>query len=207
MASMSPIYVSPGGRLVTVFGGGNVALRKIRHFEGFRIRVVSLKALPEVEEAADEIILCEICPETVKEYVKGSFLAVAATDSKQINAMVRDAAMEAGVLVNSAHGGGDVLIPSVIKRRNYSVCVSSEGRVPAFPPYVVEVLEPFLDESFDSMMDVMVHVRPIVMECIPEQKDRAEALRRILHDEGVWERLRSGDVDSAKSLAEGMVRA
>ncbi len=207
MAAMSPIYVSPGNRLVTVFGGGNVALRKIRHFEGFRIRVVSLKVLPEVEGIADETIICEICPATVRKYLEGSFLAVAATDSKQVNAMVRDVAMDEGVLVNSAHGGGDVLIPSVVRRRGYSVCISSEGRIPAFPPYVAEVLDPVLDESLDSMMDVMVHIRPMVMERIPEQRDRAEILRRILHDDGVWERLRSGDVESAKAVAEGMVRA
>jgi siroheme synthase-like protein len=206
MPAMAPLYVSAGDRLVTVFGGGNVALRKIRHFDGFRIRVVSLKVLPEVEDEADEVILCEIAPATVRKYLEGAFIAVAATDSKQINAMIRDTAMEQGVLVNSAHGGGDVLIPSVIRRRNYSVCISSEGRVPAFPPYVAEVLDPVLDESFDSMMDVMSHVRPLVMGSIPEQRDRAEVLRRILHDDGIWERLRAGDVESAKALAEGMVK-
>ncbi|MBR6038846.1 MAG: hypothetical protein IKP53_09035, partial [Candidatus Methanomethylophilaceae archaeon] len=115
---MAPLYVSAGDRLVTVFGGGNVALRKIRHFDGFRIRVVSLKVLPEVEDEADEVILCEIAPATVRKYLEGAFIAVAATDSKQVNAMIRDTAMEQGVLVNSAHGGGDVLIPSVIRRRN-----------------------------------------------------------------------------------------
>ena len=46
---MSPILLSPGDRLVTVFGGGKVALRKCRHFEGFRIRVVSPEVLPELE--------------------------------------------------------------------------------------------------------------------------------------------------------------
>ena len=206
MPAMAPLYVSAGDRLVTVFGGGNVALRKIRHFDGFRIRVVSLKVLPEVEDVADEVILCEIAPATVRKYLEGAFIAVAATDSKQINAMIRDTAMEQGVLVNSAHGGGDVLIPSVIRRRTYSVCISSEGRVPAFPPYVAEVLDPVLDESFDSMMDVMSYVRPLVMGSIPEQRDRAEVLRRILHDDGIWERLRAGDVESAKALAEGMVK-
>ncbi|MBR6038640.1 MAG: bifunctional precorrin-2 dehydrogenase/sirohydrochlorin ferrochelatase [Candidatus Methanomethylophilaceae archaeon] len=206
MPAMAPLYVSAGDRLITVFGGGNVALRKIRHFDGFRIRVVSLKVLPEVEEEADEVILCEIAPATVRKYLEGAFIAVAATDSKQINAMIRDTAMEQGVLVNSAHGGGDVLIPSVIRRRNYSVCISSEGRVPAFPPYVAEVLDPVLDESFDSMMDVMSYVRPLVMGSIPEQRDRAEVLRRILHDDRIWERLRAGDVESAKAMAEGMVK-
>ena len=53
---MSPILLSPGDRLVTVFGGGRVALRKCRHFDGFRIRVVSPEVLPELEELADDVV-------------------------------------------------------------------------------------------------------------------------------------------------------
>ena len=54
---MSPILLSPGDRLVTVFGGGKVALRKCRHFEGFRIRVVSPEVLPELEASRDPYLL------------------------------------------------------------------------------------------------------------------------------------------------------
>ncbi len=205
MPRMAPIYVAPGDRLVTVFGGGNVALRKIRHFEGFRIRVVARDVLPEVEGLADEVVLCDITPETVKKYAEGSFIAVASTDSKQLNAMIRDASMGMGVLANSAHGGGDVLIPSTIRRKGYSVCVSSEGRVPAFPPYVAERLEPVLDESLDAMLELMVRIRPAVMGSIPEQKDRAKALYDILHDEGIWDAVRGGDLESAYIMAERKV--
>ncbi|NCA73547.1 MAG: NAD(P)-dependent oxidoreductase [Gammaproteobacteria bacterium] len=34
---MVPVFLVPTGRKVVVFGGGAVALRKCRHFEGFRI--------------------------------------------------------------------------------------------------------------------------------------------------------------------------
>ncbi|MBR6205029.1 MAG: bifunctional precorrin-2 dehydrogenase/sirohydrochlorin ferrochelatase [Candidatus Methanomethylophilaceae archaeon] len=207
MARMAPIYIAPGDRTVTVFGGGNVALRKIRHFDGFRIRVVAREVLPEIEGLADEVVLCEIAPETVMREAPGSFIVMAATDSKQLNAMIRDTALEMGILVNSAHGGGDVLIPSTIRRKDYSVCVSSEGKVPAFPPYVADLIEPLLDESLDRMMELMIRIRPVVMDSIPQQKDRAKALYDILHDEGVWDAIRSGDPESAYEMAEKKVKA
>ena len=59
---MSPILLSPGGRIVTVFGGGAVTLRKCRHFDGFRIRVISLEVLPELRELAEEVVTEEILP-------------------------------------------------------------------------------------------------------------------------------------------------
>ncbi len=206
MARMAPVYIEPSGRLITVFGGGNVALRKIRHFDGFRIRVISRDILPEIRDIADECVQCDITPDTVRENLPGTFIAMAATDSKSLNAMVRDAAKEAGVPVNSAHGGGDILIPSTIRKRNYSVCVSSEGKVPAFPPYVAEILDPVLDDSLDDMMDLMVRIRPAVMSGIPEQKDRARILAGILHDGAIWDAIRAGDKEGAFAMAESKVR-
>ena len=206
MARMAPIYIAPGDRLVVVFGGGRVALRKIKHFDGFRIRVVAREVLPEVRELADEVVLCDITTETVREQAQGAFIAMASTDSKQLNAMIRDEAMGMGVLVNSAHGGGDVLIPSTIRRKDYSVCISSEGKVPAFPPYVAELIEPVLDKSLDGMMELLIRIRPVVMDSIPLQKDRAKALYDVLHDEEVWDAIRSGDRGSAYEIAERKVK-
>ena len=206
MVRLAPVYFEPCGRTITVFGGGNVALRKIKHFEGFRIRVISRDILPEIRDIADECVQCGITEETVRANLGGTFIAVAATDSKSLNAMVRDTAKDAGIPVNSAHGGGDVLIPSTIRKRNYSICISSEGKVPAFPPYLAELIEPVLDPSLDDMVDLMVRIRPLVMSEIPEQKARAEILRDILHDGSIWEAVRSGDAEGAFAIAEKKVK-
>ena len=108
---MSPILLSPGDRLVTVFGGGKVALRKCRHFEGFRIRVVSPEVLPELEAIAHEVIREAVDPETAGGYMEGSDIVVAATHDHALNDAIRDVSMSKGIMTNSAHGGGDVLIP------------------------------------------------------------------------------------------------
>jgi len=205
MDRLTPIYIAPADRLITVFGGGKVALRKINHFDGFRIRVVSKEMLPEVEAAADEKVFCDIDEAAVKKYAPGSFIVIAATSDKAVNMMVRDTSKSIGIMANSAHGGGDVLIPSIIRKRNYSVCVSSEGMVPAFPPYVVEKLEPHLDDSFDLMMDIMLEIRQLVKKTIPVQQDRARILYDILHDDEIWVTLESGDVDTALKMAEEIV--
>ena len=153
---MSPIVLSPGDRLVTVFGGGKVALRKCRHFEGFRIRVVSPEVLPELEGIAEEVVHVAVDPETAGTYMDGSDIVVAATASHELNDAIRDVSMSRGIMTNSAHGGGDVLIPSTLHRDGFTVTVSSEGRVPAFPPYVIERIDELLDPSYDSMLELLV---------------------------------------------------
>lgn len=81
-------------------------MRKCRHFDGFRTRVVSPEVLPELEELADEVIRVAVDPITVKEYVDDADIVVAATSSHELNDSIRDAAMSMGIMTNSAHGGG-----------------------------------------------------------------------------------------------------
>ena len=105
---MSPIVLSPGNRLVTVFGGGNVALRKCRHFEGFGIRVVADRILPELREIADEVVEEAVDASTAGRFMDGSDIVVAATSDHALNDSIRDLSMSKGIMTNSAHGGGEI---------------------------------------------------------------------------------------------------
>lgn len=194
---MSPIYLSPGNRTVVIFGGGKVALRKCLHFKGFHIKVIASEVLPELRDVADEIIEKEIDPETAAPLMEGADIVVAATSDHGLNNAIRDISLSKGIMTNSAHGGGDVLIPSVLKRSGYSVAVSSEGRVPAFPPYVIKALDGFLDQSYDSMLDLLVKVRPIVKEKIATQPERAAFLAGVLDSAEVWALLKEGKEEEA----------
>ncbi len=198
---MSPIVLSPGNRLVTVFGGGNVALRKCRHFEGFRIRVVADRILPELRDLADEVVDSAVDASTAGEYMDGSDIVVAATSDHALNDSIRDLSMSKGIMTNSAHGGGDVLIPSTLKREGYTVTVSSEGRVPAFPPYVIQRIDELLDPSYDRMLELLMMLRREIRTRIPTQPERAKYLADILADGEVWDLLRKDDIQSAFDLS------
>lgn len=198
---MSPISLSPGNRLVVVFGGGRVALRKCRHFEGFRIRVVSPEVLPELESLAEEVVREAVDPDTAGGFMDGADIVVAATASHELNDAIRDVSMSRGIMTNSAHGGGDVLIPSTLHRDGYTVTVSSEGRVPAFPPYVIQKIDGFLDPSYDAMLALLVDLRAVIRDRIPTQPGRAEFLAGVLADEGIWALLVEGDSEGAYRAA------
>ncbi len=180
-------------------------MRKCRHFDGFKIRVVSPEVLPELEEIADEVVRVAVDPDTVGDYVGDADIVVAATSRHGLNDSIRDAAMSMGIMTNSAHGGGDVLIPSTLHRDGYTVTVSSEGRVPAFPPYVISKIDGFLDPSYDAMLALLVDLRAVIRDRIPTQPARAEFLAGVLADGRVWDRLSQGDRDGAYAIAmEGM---
>ena len=204
LTDLVPLFVSVGDMHVTVFGGGPVALRKCKHFKGADITVVALEVIPEIRAIASEIIVSRA--EDAMHLISRNDIVVAATNDKELNDKIKDAALLKGKHVNSAHGGGDILIPSVLERKGYAVAVSSLGAVPAFPPYVVEELDRFLDEKFDLMFDVISKIRD---ECrnMWTQPLRSKFLRNVLHDPSVLAYVEEGKkglaVERAKRMMEG----
>ena len=178
-----------------------VAYRKCRQFEGFDITVIADRTVPEMEGVCDRIILAHFDPSDLDQYLDGAFIAVAATDSKALNAAIAETAKKHGCLVNSAHGGGDVLLPSSVRKENYTVAVSSEGSVPAFPPYVAKKIDGFLGPEYDLMMDLLRTLRKDLQGRVSQQPKRAEFLAEVLDNQEVWDLLKSGDTEKALEIS------
>ncbi len=195
-----PIFVEASKYRIIVFGGGNVALRKCRYFQGADITVMTREILPELRDIVTKVIIGEI-PDDVKDIVDPYDLVIAATDDKELNARIRNDAAFMGISVNSAHGGGNVLIPSVLKREKYTVAVSSQGRVPAFPPYLIEEIDSFLDSKYDRMLDLMIDMRAYALENISPQHKRREFLESVIYDTDIQAAVTDDRMKEAKRLA------
>ena len=195
-----PVFIDSAKMKIIVFGGGNVALRKCRYFSDSEITVVSKEVLPELRDIVSEVIIREI-PEDIRQMIDPYDMVIAATDDKELNNRIRDDALYMGINVNSAHGGGNILIPSVLERDGYCVAVSSEGRVPAFPPYMVDVLDGFLDEKYDRMLDLMVEMRAYAMDNISPQPKRRRFLESIINDPEIQKAVTEDRMKDARKMA------
>jgi len=197
------LFVDMTDRRVIVFGGGPVALRKCNYMKGSDITIVSSSVLPEFDGSVNNIILENVSEDRIDDMISGHDLVVAATSDRELNDLICKIAKRSRIPVNSAHGGGDVLFPSVLEREGYLVAVSSKGKVPAFPPYVVEELDKILDQGFDMMLDLMVALRSKYSDQW-DQRRRSEFYRAVLRNSRVREYVDKGDLDSAMEVAEGM---
>jgi siroheme synthase-like protein len=196
-----PLLLSPEGMRVLVIGGGQVALRKCLHFQGTEITVIAENTVPGIENVAAAVMKKRTTALEISEMMGKFDIIIAATNDDTMNSEIRDAALKLGLRINSAHGGGNIVIPSVLRRKGYTVCVSTEGRLPAFPPFVINELETLLDERFDIMFDVLAESRRI---CAGKgtQAERAEFLKRVAYSPEVNRLVREGDVASAMERAK-----
>ena len=200
MSRHVPVFVIPDQLRITVFGGGPVALRKCRHFEGSRITIISETITNELKSLAHEVIRTKVDGDVTK-YIEDADVVIAATDDPSLNSKICGQAASAGILANSSHGGGTLLIPSMLRRPGYTVAVSSEGNAPAFPPYIVRELDGFLDERYDLTLELIVEMKRFAKETMPEMQARREFLEGILTDGDVLGALSDGDIGLAREYA------
>lgn len=136
---MYPVMLNLKDKMCVVIGGGKTALRKAKKLRecGAEITVVS----PAFCEGFEELnIVCK-----TKEYDKsdldGIFLAIAATDSREVNLKIREDAKALGILVSlvDAPELSDFVSPASKSDGNITIAVSTNGAFPLLSKKLCEI--------------------------------------------------------------------
>ncbi|MGI8777843.1 MAG: precorrin-2 dehydrogenase/sirohydrochlorin ferrochelatase family protein [Acidimicrobiales bacterium] len=195
-----PVNLLVAGRPCLVVGGGTVAARKVESLLACdaTVRVVSplvddeIRGWPEV--AVDE-----------RPYrsgdVKGQRLVISATDSPEVNRAVYLDCEAAGVWVCGADDPENCsfTLPSVVRRGNLVVTVSTGGRSPAMARWLRERLEAEIGPEYELLLDLVADHRAAVKAegRSPAQLDWQKAL-----DSDMLDLIRTGDLESARKRLE-----
>ncbi|HEY7220670.1 MAG TPA: bifunctional precorrin-2 dehydrogenase/sirohydrochlorin ferrochelatase [Candidatus Binatia bacterium] len=161
--SYFPIYLDMRMRRCLVIGGGAVAERKIAALleAGADITVIS----PDTTEAIAALSKRKAVRILERRYQDGDLdgfeLAFVATDDPQVNAAVYQEGRRRGVWVNSADDPTrcDFILPSVLRRGELTVAVSTGGGSPALARTVREELELYFTEEYESLAKLATEVR------------------------------------------------
>jgi precorrin-2 dehydrogenase/sirohydrochlorin ferrochelatase len=151
---------------------------------------------------ADGLVRLErraVSPGDVPGLIEGAFLVVAATGDEALNDSIIKVADATGILANSATGDSPAIVPSLIKKGDVMVAISTGGRSPALSKYIRLRLEASLGDDVERMAALQERVREELKKRTPDQKAREETLWAILDDPAVWSAL--SDEDRALELA------
>jgi precorrin-2 dehydrogenase / sirohydrochlorin ferrochelatase len=192
---------------VVVFGGGEVGLRKAKYFaEEAEVVVVSRTFVAGFEGAGVEMIK-EDADSDLDRWISWGDFIVAATDDRELNERIINSAMRQNRYCNSADGISNFLIPSLVRRENFSVAVSTLGRSPAMSKFLRIKLESIMTDEYSRMISLQKELRILAKGRIADQRSRERFLWEVLEDQGIWDLVRAGDMRAARELAKGrMVR-
>lgn len=204
--SFLPLMLDLKEKEVVIFGGGEVGERKAKLFCDFaKVTVVSREFTPLLKQFSGEgkINLIEVDDLTEKEisqYLKNAFIAIPATSDIELNEKISKIAKQRGRLVNRVDDMGDIIVPSVIKRGDIVIGISTFGKSPALSKYTRERIESVITNEFAQMAKLQNELREILKSKVKEQRKRKAILWNIINDDEVWAALKES-YDKAYKVA------
>ncbi len=158
-----PVYLDLRGRRCLVVGGGEVAERKVETLRecGATITVISPELTPGLAEAARVEAIVWQARVFQKGDLEGAHLAIAATDDRAANAAVAKEARQRRIWVNSVDDPAycDFIAPSVVRRGDLVLAISTAGKSPAMARWVREELERSLPEEWGALLELAHELR------------------------------------------------
>lgn len=162
-----PVYLGIKKRKCVVIGGGDVAARKVENFLdcGAEVTLVARRISPALETLKKEGRIRHVPDDYQTEYIQDAFLVVGATDSQGVNERIYRDAGNMGILVNIVDDPErcDFIVPSVFRRGDLAVAISTGGKSPALARRLREDLEKRYGTDVEILLDIMGELRERVI--------------------------------------------
>ena len=155
-----PVNLVLDGRPCLVVGGGTVAVRKVEGLLacGAEVTVVA----PRVDDALRGLPGVTVAERPWRPGdLGGMWLVIAATDDPAVNRAVYEEGQRVGVWVNGADDPANCsfTLPSVVRRGDLQVTVSTGGRSPALATWLRRRLEHEIGPEYGVLLDLLARER------------------------------------------------
>jgi precorrin-2 dehydrogenase / sirohydrochlorin ferrochelatase len=205
-----PLMLDLSGRRIVIFGGGSVGERKAELFSGCADTLVASlefsQRLQELETSGQvrlvRLDLLEASDSGLRELISGAFIVIPATSNFELNQKITAIARESDILINQVDTLGSVVIPSVIKRGDLVIGISTLGRSPAVSKYTRKQIESLITPEYFDMIRLQDELRSYLKQHVAEQRQRKAILWKILESEFVWDGFSESYEKAAKRAYE-----
>ncbi len=173
-----PLFLNIVNKKCLVIGGGNVAERRVKELIrcGARVCLYAKKISKGILRFQNKI---KIYKRYSPGILKGSTLLFIATGDREFNQRVlRDAGREK-VLINVADDTSKCLfiVPSIIRRGNLAIAITTGGKAPALSKAVRRILEKQFGNEFILLMKGIEGLRIKVRKRLNKSSDRIKIFK------------------------------
>jgi precorrin-2 dehydrogenase/sirohydrochlorin ferrochelatase len=191
-----PVFLNLDGKKVVVVGGGRVAQRKVSTLikAGAFVEVISPDITKTLRGYAKKGMIRHRRKKYERGDLKGSFLVIAATSSKDTNTRVdRDA--EQLVNVVDTPSEGNFIVPSVVRRGLLTVAISTGGSSPAVSKAIRKEIEKHYGTEFARYLRFVEKIRREAMVRIKDDRERDRFLKSLASGK-IFDTIRSSGFDT-----------
>jgi precorrin-2 dehydrogenase / sirohydrochlorin ferrochelatase len=183
VTSLFPMFIKLAGKQVLVIGAGKVGEPKIAGLldTGARIRVVALEASPTVRDWAREGRVELELRHFRSEDLDGAFLALVATSSRTLNERIYDEAQSRGIPCNVVDVPDlcDFYYPSVVRRGDLQIAVSTAGNSPSLAQKIRQQLEKQFGPGYAEWVKELGETRKLILASDLDKERKLELLHSL----------------------------
>jgi precorrin-2 dehydrogenase/sirohydrochlorin ferrochelatase len=182
-----PVTLNLEDRRCVVIGGGRVAERKVQSLlaAGAKVWVIAPEATPLLQRLSGEQKITWVRNEYDEDCLEDSFLAVAATDRRDINNMISSDCRKRNILVNVVDSmvESDFIFNSFIQRGDLIIAVSTNGKSPALASKIKEELQEVYGPQYARLLDFLGDVRAEILRAVSGAGMKNKLLKEIVSSE------------------------
>jgi precorrin-2 dehydrogenase/sirohydrochlorin ferrochelatase len=182
-----PILFKLDNKIALVAGGGKVARRKVETLLEFgaSVNVVARELVPELQKLVDDNIIRLVGDEFMDRHLDDTEVVIAATDDTALNHKIAETAQKRGLLVNAVDQPADCnfIVPSIIKRGELLIAISTSGRSPALAKAIREKLEGEFGVEYAIFVTLMGHLRKEILTKGLSQGENSDIFTRIVQSD------------------------
>lgn len=210
MRKLYPMLVDLTGKRCLVVGGGSVAERKVTLLVecGADVELVSPTTTSRLAALAATGALRVRRRRVRPSDLAGAFLVVVATDDREVNREVAERVRGAGGLVNVADDpeACTFLVPSVLRRGDLTIAISTGGGSPALAKKLRQRLEQTVGPEYEAYLSALRLLRERARQAIADPKARQAVFRRAVESD-LFERAARGDAAAVAACIQELLQA
>ena len=126
----------------------------------------------------------ELIYDTYKQdYIKDSFIVIAATNNKELNKNIGIYCKSVGKLVNVVDNItlSNYTVPSYLKRGDLLLSVSTNGKSPSLSSKIKKELEEKYDDSYEEYLNILGEIRKKVIKKYKDISQRKSILNNLVN--------------------------
>lgn len=198
-----PVSLNVADRSCLVIGGGEIAARKAETLldAGAKLTIVSPEGVAAIGDWAVSGRVEWLRRGYESGDLVGRYLAFAATDDDQLHERIAADAAAAGILLNVVDRPQwcDFIVPSIARRGDLVVAVSTSGRSPAMARRIRLDIEALLTPEYEEAIAIFAQLRRRLVDRGWTFPERQQLFERLLEADFLGS-LRVGDRDAVDRL-------
>lgn len=171
-----------------IVGGGKVAYRKVMSLleTGAFITIVSKEIINEIRDIEDSRIKIYLKDYEDSDLIEKKYsLVIAATSDSSVNANISSLCNKMNIPVNVVDIPGlcSFFAPSIIKRGDLTISISTDGKCPAFSKYLRKKLDKIIPLELDEIIAKTGEYRSELIKMNIDEEEKKKLINSKIEEE------------------------